>query len=50
MLVDPPSHTKVIGNPCVFKSKEKLDGSLDKDKARLVAQGFPKNPGLDFTE
>lgn len=40
VLVDPSSHAKVIRNIWVFKTKEKSNGTLDKHKARLVAQEF----------
>jgi hypothetical protein len=36
-LVDPPFVTKPIGCKWVDNNKYKLDGSLDKHKARLVA-------------
>ena len=34
----------------VFRTKLKVDGSLDKYKARLVAKGFQQTPGVDFFE
>eukprot|EP00253_Pinus_taeda_P014000 PITA_14000 len=37
-LVDPPLGTKPIGCKWVYKNKNKVDGSLDKHKARLVAK------------
>ena len=39
-LVDGPTKCKVIGTKWVYKAKYKSDGSLEKYKARLVAQGF----------
>ena len=39
-LVDCPAKRKVIGTKWVYKAKYKSDGSLEKYKARLVAQGF----------
>ena len=36
--VDPPLGTKPIGYKWVYKNKYKVDGSLDKHKARLVAK------------
>eukprot|EP00253_Pinus_taeda_P009747 PITA_09747 len=39
-LVDPPFGTKPIGCKWVYKNKYKVDGSLDKHKARLVPEGF----------
>ena len=32
----------------MFRTKLKVDGSLDKYKARLVAKGFQQTPGVDF--
>eukprot|EP00253_Pinus_taeda_P007113 PITA_07113 len=37
-LVDPPLGTKPIGYKWVYKNKYKFDGSLDKQKARLVTK------------
>ena len=34
----------------MFKTKLKEDGTIDRYKARLVAQGFSQIPGLDFRE
>eukprot|EP00253_Pinus_taeda_P021664 PITA_21664 len=39
-LVDPPLGTKPFGWKWVYKNKYKADGSLDKNKARLVTKGF----------
>ena len=39
-LVDHPNKHKVIGTKWVCKAKYKSDGSLEKYKAKLVAQGF----------
>jgi hypothetical protein len=41
---------KVLGNRYVFKVKENTDGSVERYKARLVAQGFAQIEGVDFTE
>ena len=35
--------SKVIGSKWVFKVKRNDDSSVDKYKARLVAQGFPRS-------
>jgi hypothetical protein len=39
-LVYPPFRTKPIGYNRVFKDKYKLDGSLEKNKSRLMEKGF----------
>jgi hypothetical protein len=41
-LVPLPSHAVPITSKWVFKIKTKLDGSIERYKARLVAQGFSK--------
>jgi hypothetical protein len=41
-LVPLPSHAVPITSKWVFKIKTKLDGSIERYKARLVAQGFNK--------
>ena len=46
-LVDRPSKRKVIGTKWVWKAKYNADGSLEKYKARLVAQGFSQVEGFD---
>ena len=50
LLVDRPSHKKVIGVKWIFKTKLNADGSINKHKARLVAKGYSQEPGTDFTD
>lgn len=39
---------KTIGSKWVFKQKTNADGSIDRYKARLVAQGFSQRSGRDY--
>jgi hypothetical protein len=47
-VVDKVEGGKEVGSKWVFKVKRLADGSIDKFKARLVAQGFTQYPGFDF--
>ncbi|KAL3648881.1 hypothetical protein CASFOL_005284 [Castilleja foliolosa] len=38
----------VIGSKWVFRTKFLADGSIERHKARLVAQGFAQLPGFDY--
>lgn len=49
-MVDPPDGIKPINFKWVYKNKYKVDGSLDKHKVRLVAKGYPKKEGVDYTK
>nr|GEV62859.1 zinc finger, CCHC-type [Tanacetum cinerariifolium] len=43
----PPSY-KPLGCKWIFKRKMKVDGTIDKIKARLVIQGFRQKEGFDY--
>ena len=43
-----PQGRKAIGCKWVLKTKTDADGNVAKYKARLVAQGFSQQPGIDF--
>ena len=45
-----PPGQNVIGSRWVFKVKEKPDGTVDKFKARLVAQGFTQKYSVDYLD
>ena len=49
-LVPRPNNVNIVGNKWVFKVKCKSDGSVDRHKARLVAQGFSQTQGVDYDE
>ncbi|CAA7059937.1 unnamed protein product [Microthlaspi erraticum] len=40
----------VLGSKWIFTPKIKADGSLDRLKARIVAQGFDQEEGIDYLE
>lgn len=48
-LVPRPSSTNVVGSKWVFRVKYHSDGTVERYKARLVAQGFTQIPGLDYS-
>ncbi|GKD03607.1 zinc finger, CCHC-type containing protein [Tanacetum coccineum] len=48
VLSDLPPGCKPLGCKWIFKRKMKVDGTIDKFKARLVIQGFRPNKGIDY--
>ena len=49
-LVDLPLGRKSIGNKWVLKIKSKADGTIDRYKAQLVAEGYAQKEGIDYEE
>lgn len=49
-LVPPPKKHSIIGTKWVFKNKLNEDGESVKNKARLVAQVYYQEEGIDFDE
>jgi len=47
-LVDVPSGVKPISCKWIFKKKLRSDGTIEKYKERLVANGFSQKEGIDF--
>ena len=48
--VELPKGQKLVGSKWVFKLKRNEDGSFERCKARLVAQGYSQEKGLDYDE
>ncbi|GJR79359.1 putative ribonuclease H-like domain-containing protein [Tanacetum coccineum] len=49
-LVDLPNDKRAIGTKWVFRNKKDERGIVIKNKARLVAQGYTQEEGIDYDE
>ncbi|GJT41760.1 putative ribonuclease H-like domain-containing protein [Tanacetum coccineum] len=50
VLVDLPNSAKVIGTKWVYRNKKDERGVVVRNKARLVAQGYRQEEGIDYDE
>ncbi|KAG8490590.1 hypothetical protein CXB51_013757 [Gossypium anomalum] len=48
ILDDLPLGSKPTGCKWIFKKKKKVDGTIDKFKAKLAAKGFTQKQGIDY--
>ncbi|GKE73314.1 retrovirus-related pol polyprotein from transposon TNT 1-94 [Tanacetum coccineum] len=49
-LVPQPRNMTIIGTKCVFRNKLDKNGIVSRNKARLVAQGYNQQEGIDYDE
>jgi hypothetical protein len=49
-LVEIPKRANTIGCKWVYKTKHDSKGNIEKFKARLIAKGFTRREGINYTE
>lgn len=49
-LMDPPTKKEVIGVKWLYKTKYAADGSIQRHKEMLVANGYAQQSGIDYNE
>lgn len=47
-LVPCPTNVNIVGSNWIYRVKKRSDGTIDRYKARLVAQGFSQEEGVDY--
>ena len=47
-LVPRPPHVNLVGYKWIFRIKQRSDGFIERHKARLVAQGYSQEHGIDY--
>jgi hypothetical protein len=48
VLIPRPPGVNIVGSKWIFKTKQRLDGSVDKYKACLIARGFTQQYGVNY--